>query len=447
MVLLNFACEHYGWLLVHDIEHRETADDHYDIARGSTDLDLNPTYAFALAVSSIPYDIDRAALYAELGVALERYPVHWRRLKEDLDAAELVAIQPFGAQYSVLVPLTSLTPFFKNPVDGQLPDFGIVYGSRRPIPKSKGATYAIRFSVQYCTAYNIQAVQSARHIAAFVWGTDNALSEQLQHQALSRHIANRLSPSDQKRVLMITSRAAASLKGAPTIRQAVSVFYQLQQGGDGDREQKRISTILALDKPNLVACGLTFGVVASPTSALLRRPTCPSLTSHPVLVVSGLHEAPQIGDILRALAESGSLVLRGEAQVFSLYNKSARDKDLRYLIVIGQAAMGQLNLADPIFRGIATVGRIAYDIRIELGELKGQLDTQGADCDLDLGKEVPYPVGPHLDARSRPETAKRVGQCRRAVLARQPLATVGHQIALRAHRRHQEDNEEPRRPR
>ena len=40
--------------------------------------------------------------------------------------------------------------------------------------------------------------------------------------------------------------------------------------------------------------------------------------------------------------------------------------------------MGQLNLVDPIFRGIATVGRIAYDIRIELGERKGQLELRNA---------------------------------------------------------------------
>ena len=51
---------------------------------------------------------------------------------------------------------------------------------------------------------------------------------------------------------------------------------------------------------------------------------------------------------------------------------------MRYLVLLGEIELGQINLSDPTFKGISTSGQMSYNIRVQFAELLGQAELRQA---------------------------------------------------------------------
>lgn len=178
--------------------------------------------------------------------------------------------------------------------------------------------------------------------------------------------------------LLLTSRAAMIQRGQPVIRRALSVLYFLASGKDGLEDQKRIHTALSLSGKDITLHGICFGIYSTPAEALVRNPECKSLVPKEIVLVSGLHLQPSVDRILQVLAETCVASLCGEVQVLSLHNTNSSNKELRYLALLGAVQIGQVNVTDESFLGISAEGSRRFDIRVALGELRGQAELRRA---------------------------------------------------------------------
>ena len=102
------------------------------------------------------------------------------------------------------------------------------------------------------------------------------------------------------------------------------------------------------------------------------RPKCKSLTVCKALSVSGLNLSAPVIEVVETLLRSGAMHLRAMAWIYTVRNCSAKGKDLRYLIILGQAVTGQLNINHTMFKPIATRCDFWYHLRVTVGELFDQ---------------------------------------------------------------------------
>ena len=378
-VLIRLAEHSYGELLNHneDVEADKAIEPNVAqpaVVPGLATIDNAPIYARSLAVSGIRPGTTLDALVELLTVALDGYPVHFTRLRNTLQSLEFLATLPFGNQFTVMVPLVELTAFFNHPVQGQLGVTAVRYGPRQPLVKGK--TYAVRVSVQIASTADAAMVQCARPVAALAWGSDGPISEQLQHQVLSRYLSTTLNGVDQAKLVFVTARALLFTRESPATRMSVSAAYLLPP--HGPEEIKRLSGLLFAGKQYLTTQGICFAVFATPVEALYKRPSCRSLTVVKPLTISGLRNDVNVEDVLQVCVRSGALSFRAQIQLYTIRNTSAVGKELQYLIVLGSVTTGPITYSHPIFRDIATKGTNGYDIHVKIEELFGQIQLRSA---------------------------------------------------------------------
>ena len=334
-----------------------------------TNIDSNPVFASCVAVSSIAIRTTLGLLLEELQVALNGYDVDWSRFELSLEELDFMTTQPHGNQFTALVQLRRPTPFYFHPVNSQLGVAAVVYGQERSLRSTK--TYSARYSVQISPIASASELACSSHFAAVVWGSDGAVSEQLQHLVLYEHAAATLSPDDRSKIMLITSRVVVP-NVRPTLRMSMTVCYLLSHNGNPKEESKRLQVLLFGKEMSLSVHGIPFVAFASPEEALALRPKCKSLTLCNALSVSGLNLSAPVNEVVETLLLSGAMQLRAVVWVYTVRNFSAKGKDLRYLIILGQAFTGQLNMNHIIFKPISTKGDFRYDLRITAGELFGQ---------------------------------------------------------------------------
>ena len=340
---------------------------------GLVNLDTNPIFSNCLAVSSIAIRITMETLLVELQEALYGYPVDWPRFVSSLEDLIFMTTQPHGNQFTVLVHLLQSTAFHMHPIGSQFGIAAVVYGHQQSSRAAK--SYSSRYSVQVSPTSSASELACSRYIAAAAWGSDGAVSEQLQHTTLHEHLVTTLTAEDRTKVMIITSRVVIP-NVKPTIRMSMTVYYLLRPGEKPQNELKRLYSLLFGKDNILTVHGIPFAIFHSPDEALVVRPKCKSLAPLNILTVSGLKYSVPVSEVVETLLRSGALQLRATAWVYTARNFSVKGKDLRYLFILGQAVVGQLNGNDPIFEHIATRGAYRYDLRVVAGELFGQLELR-----------------------------------------------------------------------
>ena len=296
---------------------------------------------------------------------------------------DFFAIQPHGGQFTVIAQLLQLTEFFHHPVGNQLAAFAVVYGERHSVSKAgrgskaKKETYSLRLTVSLCHIWEPSLAQCARTVAAVVWGSEGALSLQIQHQLLATYLSEALSLSNQRRCVLWTSKVASVGRGEAPIRMAMSVLYLIGHGRSTDDHPAIFSELFA-DKKIITLQGITMAVFKTPADALRRNPTCKSLASQKIVLISGLELLPPVTDVLGVLCATRAIVVKGPTNALTLLNLSVRGVEMRYLVLLGEIELGQINLSDPTFKGISTAGQMSYNIRVQFAELLGQAELRQA---------------------------------------------------------------------
>jgi hypothetical protein len=372
-----FAELNFGRLLNHDLVDEDQQSEWSDDEANLTN-DTIPTYARAVVISSIARGMLLDALIAELMIALAGWPIHWRRFTVSLQASEFLGTQLFGNQFSVLAPLTASFPFYSHPVEDQLPLAGVAYGNRYAVPGGSGKTYAMRFSVQVSPTSNISDLACAKTIATVAWGSEGPLSEILQHNLLLGYLEFHLAEEDKKRLILVTSRAAVPTQGGPTTRMAVSVLYVFKARSIPCEDQLRLNNILFKGLAHVTIHGVTLAVFKLPTEALTKRPNCKSLAPCNILTISGLNLHTPVSEVIDVLLKAGAINFRTLVNVFTALNKNAKDKLLRYILILGNAVVGHISLEDKVLGPISTRSVHMYDIRMEVGELLAQAKLRAA---------------------------------------------------------------------
>ena len=361
--LINFATPRYGTLLNHfeDPQHESHTDDQQDAAmdhsglEGETTINSNPTWAGAVVLSSVPLNTKLEELLEELQPALRHLPIDWHGLSDTLARQEFLFTQPVGNQGSILIPLYEDHPFFLHPVGEEVGVASVVYGTRRPVPKAPEQTYAIRYSLQPSPIKDVAALACALQIAAIVWASGGVVSEGLQHSILSELLEESLTPSDQGKCMLITSRVAHASRGLPTMRMTMSVIYLLAAGKNLAAEQLRLYTALFGKSAHITRHGITMALFKEKEDALTRRPNCKSLAPCKVLQISGLRLDVPVGEIMETLLAHGVILWRAMVWTYTMRNRSASGKELRYLLVLGQVERGNVNLNNHhIFKPLST---------------------------------------------------------------------------------------------
>ena len=158
------------------------------------------------------------------------------------------------------------------------------------------------------------------------------------------------------------------------MRMTMSVTYLLSTGKDLKVEQLRLCTSLFGKSSHITRHGITMALFKEKEDALTRRPNCKSLVPCNVLQVSGLRLDVTVCEIMETLLAHGVILCRAMVWTYTMRNRSAGGKELRYLVVLGQVERGNVNLNNHyIFKPISTRSNdIRYDIRIEVGELPAQ---------------------------------------------------------------------------
>ena len=187
----------------------------------------------------------------------------------------------------------------------QLGIAAVTYGLVRSSPKNK--TYSSRYSVQPSSTTSAVDLACACTVAAVAWGSEGALSEQLQHLVLFEHASQALSPPDRSKTILITSRMVVP-NVKPTMRISVTVFYLLESS-EGSLEVKRLHTAL-FGKDHVVIHGITFDVFCSPTEALSQRPNAKSSVLCNMLTISGLNLSPPVNVVVETLVRMRAPRLR-----------------------------------------------------------------------------------------------------------------------------------------
>ena len=149
----------------------------------------------------------------------------------------------------------------------------------------------------------------------------------------------------------------------------MTVCYLVHHNGNPTEESKRLQVLLFGKDMSRSVHGIPFVAFASPEEALVLRPKCKSLTLCNALSVSGLNLSAPVNEVVETLLRSGAMHLRAMVWIYTVRNFSAKGKDLRYLIILGQAVTGQLNINHTIFKPIATRGDFWYHLRVSVGEL------------------------------------------------------------------------------
>ena len=175
---------------------------------------------------------------------------------------------------------------------------------------------------------------------------------------------------------------------------AVSTFYAFRARSIPCEDQLRLNNILFKGLAHVTIHGITLAVFKLPAEALTKRPNCKSLAPCSVLTISGLNLHTPVSDVIGILLKSGAINFRTLVNVFTARNKNAKDKLLRYILILGNAAVGHISLEDKVLGPISTRNLHSYDIRMETGELFAQAKLRAAHQAKQTTTERPVPPPP-----------------------------------------------------